>query len=73
MPNSGHHGLLEHGHFRRGFLGGILRHHKHGDNPNDSSHLMSRQLILNTQKNASSGRLVATRNKRVQIIFRFFF
>ena len=48
MLNSGHRGLLGHGHFHQGLRGGILRHRRHRVNPNDQPHLMSQQLVLNT-------------------------
>ena len=41
MLNSGHLGLHGHGHFHQGLHGGILRHRRHGDNPNNLPHLKS--------------------------------
>ena len=48
MMNSGHRGLLGHGHLHQGLRGGFLRHRRHRVNPNDQPHLMSQQLVLNT-------------------------
>ena len=43
MLNSGHQGLH----------GGILRHLRHGNIPNNLPHLMSQQLVLNTNERSS--------------------
>ena len=60
MLNSEHRGIHGHGPLHQG--SGILRHRKHGDNPNNPPpHLMSQQLVLNTRRNTSSGRFVARR------------
>ena len=54
--NRGHRGLHGHGRLHQGLHDGILRHRRHGDNPDDP-HVPA--LVLNTKKNTGSRRPVA--------------